>query len=176
VKKPHVRTLVGVLAVAAATSIVSIGFAAPAQATGTTSTCYWYSGQFGNSSNCDGQDPDVLGPACGSDARTIYSVVMRRSYDGAPVGPTLDLRYSGNCRTTWGRIRGAWGPDYDQMGCYVVIHRNSDGQEYSKGLPFGSTNGTAWTNVVYDAGVTSYARASCDTGPGYTYDGQTANW
>ena len=172
-KKSCMRTAIGIVIAVVVTATVSVGFAEPAQA---ASTCYWYSGYFGDWSNCDGRDPDVLGPSCGSDARTIYSVVMRRSYDGAAVGPTLDLRYSGNCRTTWGRIRGAWGPDYDQFGCHVVIHRNSDGQEYSKGLPFGATNGTAWTNVVYDAGVTSYARASCDTGPGYSFNGQTPNW
>jgi Protein of unknown function (DUF2690) len=155
-----------------AASIISVGVAAPAQA----ATCYWYSGQFGTSSNCDNKDPDVLGPSCGSDARTIYTVRMVRSYDGAANGPYLDLRYSGNCRTVWARIRGAWGPDQDQFGCYVTVHRNSDGQEYFKGLPHGSVNATAWTNVVYDANVTSYARASCDTGPGYSYTGKTASW
>jgi hypothetical protein len=30
--------------------------------------------------------------------------------------------------------------------------------------------------VAYDANVSSYAWAVCDTGPGFKYNGQTANW
>jgi hypothetical protein len=142
----------------------SVAAAAPAQA---AATC---------SSNCDGQDPDALGASCGGDGRSVYTVRMVRSYDGVADGPYVDLRYSGNCRTVWARIRGGWGPNGDQTGCFVAVHRHSDGQEYSAGLPFGSVKGTAWTRVAYDANISSYAYAICDTGPGYKYNGQTANW
>ena len=172
-KGQRMRVVLVAALLAVATSIISVSFAAPAQA---VTTCYWYSGQFGTSSNCDGWDPDALGSSCGNDASTIYTVRMVRSYDGAPVGPYLDLRYSGNCRTVWARIRGGWGPDQDQLGCSIAVHRNSDGQEYYRGLPYGAVNATAWTSVVYDANVSSYTRASCDTGPGYSFNGQTANW
>jgi hypothetical protein len=166
----RIKAMIAAMAFTAATGAITLGLSTPAQA----ATCYWTS--FGTSSNCDGKDPDALGSACGSDARTIYSTVMKRSYDGAANGPTLDLRYSGNCRTAWARIRGAWGADYDQMGCSVTIHRNYDGQEYTATLPFGSTNATTWTKVVYDADVSSYAKAYCDTSPGYSYSGKTSNW
>ncbi|MER5918480.1 DUF2690 domain-containing protein [Streptomyces sp. NPDC001982] len=168
----RVKASLTALALTVASGTAALVFAAPAQA----ATCYWYSGQFGTSSNCDNKDPDVLGSTCGSDARTVASVVLKRSYDGAATGPTVDLRYSNNCRTVWARIRGAWGVDYDQVGCTVTIHRNSDGQELYKSPSFGSTNATVWTNVLYDAGVTSYAKGHCDTGPGYSYDGRTINW
>lgn len=168
----RVKASLTALTLAIASGTTALVFAAPAQA----ATCYWYSGQSGTSSNCDGQDPDVLGASCGSDARTVASVVLKRSYDGAATGPTVDLRYSGNCRTVWARIRGAWGADYDQAGCSVTIHRNSDGAVLSKTLSFGATNASVWTNVLYDAGVTSYASGHCDTSPGYQYDGRTSNW
>jgi Protein of unknown function (DUF2690) len=171
--RARVKALLAAVLVAVAAGVISVGLAVPAQA---AATCYWYSGQVGNSSNCDGQDPDALGAACGGDGRTVYTVRMVRSYDGDPSGPYLDLRYSGNCRTVWARIRGGWGASGDQTGCFVAIHRNSDGQEYSSGLPYGSVNATAWTRVAYDANVSSYAWAVCDTGPGFKYNGQTANW
>jgi hypothetical protein len=162
------RHLVGLLATVPTAAVISTLSAMPAEA----AVCYWTS--FGTSSNCDGRNPDALGTSCGSDARTVHSVVLRDP--GGFAGPTVDLRYSGNCRTAWARIRGGWGPDYDQFGCFVRIHRNSDGQEYSAGLPFGSTNASAWTNVVYDANVSSYAYGNCDTGVGRQFTGRTPNW
>lgn len=184
-KKASLRLgmIVAVAVLAAAFGLLSTGPSAvhaagaatgsrPALVVAPASVCHWNS--FGTSSNCDGQNPDVLGPSCGSDARTVESAVMRRSYDGAAVGPTVQLRYSPTCRTTWGKIVGAWGPDGDQLGCAVAVHRNSDGQEYSAAVPAGGTS--TFTDVVYDADVTSYAYAACDTGPGYTYNGATASY
>ncbi|MCX5317752.1 MULTISPECIES: DUF2690 domain-containing protein [unclassified Streptomyces] len=169
-QRVRVKALMSALTLTAATGAAWLGLATPAQA----ATCYWYSGQTGTSSNCDNQDPDVLAASCGG--QTIYSTRLKRSYDGVADGPLLELRYSPSCRTVWGRLTGAWGTDYDQSGCTVTVHRNSDGQEYSRKPAFGATNATVWSNTVYDAGVAAYVKANCDTGPGYQYNGQTASY
>ena len=171
-QRVRVKALVSALTLTAATGAACLGLATPAQA----ATCSWYSGQTGTSSNCDNKDPDVLAASCGYDGRTIYSTRLKRSYDGVADGPLLELRYSPSCRTVWGRLTGAWGPDYDQSGCTVTVHRNSDGQEYSRKPAFEATNATVWPNTVYDAGVSAYVKANCDTGPGYQYSGQTAGY
>ncbi|MQY10870.1 hypothetical protein SRB5_09830 [Streptomyces sp. RB5] len=168
----RIKALLSALAITIATVAAWIGLTAPAQA----ATCYWYSGQAGTSSNCDNRDPDALGSACGSDAQTVKSVTLKNIYTGATNKFVLDLRYSGNCRTAWARLRNADGASpADNAGCTVWIHRNSDGQEYSKRPPASTYGVSIWTNVVYDADVTSYARAYCDTGTA-EYEGRTANW
>lgn len=169
---------------AAAIAVITVGSAAPAGAAtaGTVqslasvqaATCYWHI--FGDWSNCDGVDPDALGSSCGGDARTVATVRMRNLQTGAESGPYLDLRYSSNCRTVWARLRGAWGQSQGDFGCWVRIHRNSDGEEQLKVPPYGAVNATVWTNVLYDADVTSFAYAACENGIGQRYEGLTRNW
>ncbi|BCB75111.1 hypothetical protein GCM10022251_35250 [Phytohabitans flavus] len=167
----RLKAALGVLALSAmATTATIVGSATPAQA----AVCNWITP--GDQSNCDNVDPDVLGPSCGNDARSVYTVRMRNIHTGRVDGPYVDLRYSPNCRTVWGRIRAAWGPDQDQFGCSVTIHRNSDGENLSKQVPYGATNATVWTNVLYDANVSSLVFAACDTGVGTRYEGITPNY
>src|SRR5262249_40226930 len=62
-----------------------------------SSYCYWFPGQFGHSSNCDRQDPDVLGPHCNSDAWTVLSQELLGDFTHTPSGKYVLLRYSLSC-------------------------------------------------------------------------------
>jgi hypothetical protein len=169
----RLRTVLVAGSLGVATSVFGIAAAAPAHA----ATCYWNS--VGSSSNCDGKDPDSLGSACGSDAVTEYTVQLKDDF-GHTTAVWLDLRYSGTCRTVWGRIRNASGPTvyYPSSGCRVIVHRNSDGREYTAAPPLDASNATVWTPVVYDAGVSSYVTGDCDTTDGTSlyFGGTTRSW
>jgi len=129
-----------------------------------SSYCYWFPGQFGHSSNCDRQDPDVLGPHCNSDAWTVLSQELLGDFTHTPSGKYVLLRYSPSCRTVWAKIKDVPGPTGNSSGCTIWIHRNSDGTEIAKTPLFGTQHNTIWTEVLYDADVTSYAAATCDFG------------
>ena len=163
------RNLIGLMGLVTIVATLTLAPAGPAAA---SSVCYWNS--FGSSSNCDGRNPDALGSSCHGDARTVKSAVLVRS-DGVADGPTVQLRYSPSCRTIWAKIVGGWGhlPGSDSGGCGVTVHRNSDGKEY--GANIGAGGNSAFTNVVYDADVTAYAYASCDSGA-TIYRGATGSY
>jgi hypothetical protein len=62
----------------------------------------WYCGD-----SCDGQNPatyNASGTICADDATTVSS----KAYQGY----TLQLRYSANCQTIWGRLVAAYNDEY----------------------------------------------------------------
>jgi hypothetical protein len=114
-------------------------------------------------SACDGKDPAAF---CGGDARTVQSLRL----GGVAL---LELRYSGSCRATWARISNAPWVDHDTFPSAALIHRNSDGREYSCTVPLGATS--CYTPMVNDANVTSYAYGAWDGGA-QIFTGQTASF
>lgn len=175
----RVRTIVIGALLSLVTSAAVVTVAAPAAQA--TVFCYWHLNEFytelGDSSNCDGWDPDILvANHCGSaSTSTIYSVQLRSPQDNSTIGAWAQLRYNGNCRVVWGRIVGGWGRDYSSGGgCIVYIHRNSDGEQLEYDVPPNTSGG--WTDVLFDANVTSYAEAWCDTTAGQWFTARTPNW
>jgi len=90
---------------------------------------------------CDGKDPSIYPPGgpCADDGETIYTFTY--------YGRTLQLRYSPNCETVWGRLYG--GTPHDK----VVLYRegaSSVQYEYFKGRD-------EWTAMLDDHGVETKA-------------------
>ncbi len=151
------------------------GLLSSGDVTAASGYCSWFPGQFGDSSNCDFLDPDVLGPHCNSDAVTKRWGPLKGIFTGTPLGKSVLLRYSPSCRTVWAKIVDVPGPTSDIFGCTITINRNSDGQVIAKTPPFNAVHATIWTAVLYDADVTSYAAAECDFGA-EPYEGRTSNY
>lgn len=109
-----------------------------------------------------GKDPATSG--CATDATTVGTSPIKNPSGG--VLGTIDLRYSVTCHAAWARITlptplhicstvcPSWGP----QRASAVVHRNSDGVEETVTVDDGNT--TAWTNMVDDQGVTSYAKGT----------------
>ena len=140
-------------------------------------SCYWYSGQIGNTSNCDGLYKHQT--TCASTAWIVYSRQLRRIGNGPYLNVWVQLWYSDACDTVWAVIPANGYPATSgNTGCKTWIVRNSDGQWYREpvdpGIDF------AYTKMLYDQTqggitVTSYAEAECDDGI-YVYRATTPSW
>jgi hypothetical protein len=144
----------GFLVVApAATAGAAATTAAPAASAATS--CYWIT--YPTSSNCDGKYPTQT--TCGP-GRVVKSAEIDAHYvDGSP-NPLVRLYYSDSCRTTWARLDHGWPPGSGDVGCHVEVHRASGGyaEPVDPGLNF------AYTRMIYDSAVVSYAYGYCDGG------------
>jgi hypothetical protein len=140
-----------------------LAIAAPARA---EATCRWLDGQWGQSSNCD----NIGVAAC-----TNWTPVRT-----APIGPgiVVELYYSPTCRTVSGMVRASIG-DLWAENCYVKVQRNSDNEVLYASAEIESRNPNFFvgtTNMLYDAGVTSYAWSHCELSNGVIYRGGTSSY
>lgn len=106
----------------------------------------------------DGQDPMASG--CASSAYTVLSAPIKiiPMYGSGTVG-TLELRYSSQCGTNWGRVTTSGGA---VRLIQVNAVRQSDGYtQYESGY-----YATAWTNMVYGYNLTVCVDADM-YGPGW---------
>jgi hypothetical protein len=123
----------------------------------------------------DGQNPASTG--CGSDATTMESARMV-NHAGVDFG-VIELRYSINCHTAWARLT----LDDGQQWCgnasagyacsTATIVRNNDGRAYTCTIYTGQHQ--CYTAMVYDKGLTSYARGVHDSATGIA-DVRTASY
>jgi uncharacterized membrane protein len=144
------------IAAAKATTAKATTATAPAaKAVAAQTNCYWIS--YPGSSNCDGLYPTQT--TCGP-GRLVKSAQIDAHYvDGSP-NPLVQLYYSDSCRTTWARLDHGWAPGSGDIGCHVEVHRPSGG--YAEPVDPGITY--AYTRMLYDSGVVSYAYGYCDGG------------
>lgn len=143
---------------------VSVG--TPAQA---ATSCYWLPGQWGNASNCDNLSPN--------NTSCLFDRFVARS---ANIGPGIDVElwYSPSCRTVYASM---WadielGPG---SNCYMKVTRNSDGETLRAGVTLHDRphRYAGYTNMLYDADVTSYAWGYCKTSTnGPVYRGGTSSY
>jgi uncharacterized protein DUF2690 len=101
----------------------------------------------------EGLNPEITG--CADDAVTI----QRKSI--VPTGADIWLRYSPSCRTIWAHISGAPPSSQDNAGGSALIYREQDGAADRCNSGKNSSCSTAMLN---DAGYTSHATGTVDTG------------
>lgn len=143
----------------------------------TTGATLALAGLFAGSASAlayDGQDPEASG--CASTAITAEQADI--SYNGVTVG-VVQLRYSTACRTVWSRVEAytsRWA-----VGTAGVI-RNSpasyEGWGNETPVPWSSSDGayTAWTPMLDDADMTSFAHACLDVTPEQLTCNNTASY
>jgi hypothetical protein len=109
---------------------------------------------------------EVGATSCGDDAVTI-----ERKPFGA--GADIWLRYSPSCRTIWAHVSGAAAPRAgDSAGGTALIYREQDGAADRCNA---GQDGSCSTAMLNDAGYTSHASGTNDTG--YTiYRGTTRSY
>ena len=98
---------------------------------------------------------DPTSTSCANTASTVKSASLVAS-DGTVVG-SIELRYSSACRTVWARVNGSGYRQYDSAGPGGEVIRNSDGKTLST-IHCNSSHSSCYSNMLNDAGVTSYAR------------------
>lgn len=125
----------------------------------------------------DGTDPVSTG--CDRDARTVRYANFRTP--GGQVFGVIELRYSPRCRTAWARVvhyQNDCVPGDQYCGNARVI-RNSDRRTERCSIEDFVRNGRArrscYTPQVNDAGVTSYASGTLDSGL-YVDDATTGSY
>jgi uncharacterized protein DUF2690 len=148
----HLAGITGAVTLAAAGLLATAGQAAAA-------TCH--------ASSCEGLSPYSTGCINGS---VIEHEAWLSYSDG--VGGTAEqghvrLWYSPTCRTAWATIYGIPGASADYKD-YAYVHRSDNTSEWCY-VPKGQTS--CWTNMVNDAGYTSYS-----VGSDYAYDGADGYW
>lgn len=118
----------------------------------------------------DGRDPIAAG--CASDATTKASSHLHAGNDWSVA--YVELRYSVACHTAWARLSNAYGPVYKTWGGGgALIHRNSDGKEYTCSLD-SENDKTCYTAMVYDKDpITSSAYGQDDD---WSIDGGVSAW
>ncbi|MBB5868288.1 hypothetical protein F4553_001667 [Allocatelliglobosispora scoriae] len=161
-------------AMLAAVVIVFAGLAvSPASAhAAVEANCYWYSGQWGRNSNCDNQN-FFYASACELEGPKDWGLSVNI---GLNVIVYLDYVWgNGGCRSARARMT-IYGPVPPGSNCYVKIARDSDNKTlYTSERYPGDSDEYQYTNILYDAGVTSYAWGYCSR-PGYgTVSGRTAS-
>ena len=115
----------------------------------------------------DGQTAGV-GNSCDASATTV------KRADISTLG-WVELRYSSTCRTTWARVYSYNGYQPSiAYGASALIHRNSDGKQYSCSFSYAGQT-YCFTPMVNDSGVTSYAWGEIDSGVQW-YHAQTASY
>jgi hypothetical protein len=95
---------------------------------------------------------------CRADQKVIYHVLIKDTA-GTAVG-YVDLMYSVYCHTAWAHVHGVRTVVNQTWVPHGLIHRNYDGVQYSCTTPEGAQD--CWTPMVYDKGMTSYARGTID--------------
>ena len=100
----------------------------------------------------EGLSPELTG--CSDDAVTI----QRKSIVGSA---DIWLRYSPSCRTIWAHISGAPPRTQDNAGGSALIYREQDG---AADRCNSGTNSSCSTAMLNDAGYTSHATGTVDTG------------
>ena len=163
------RNLFAALAIAASL-VVATGFVGSTPAYAWPTTCSWET--FGEKSNCDDLYPyEGVASDCALDGMTKLSADLS-------MAPRIQvsLQYSRKCRSVWATLyydnsRGAPG------NCYVKIERNYGSHKALYAGAAYSPNGFyyAYTNMLYDANVTSFAWAHCEVN-GVTYRGGTGSY
>lgn len=127
-------------------------------------------------SACDGKSPTTSG--CASSAIVAKTADLRFNDGAGAINPLVDvdLMYSTVCRTVWGRIRGAVPNDIDYPLQYANVYRNSDNAVQSCNAGYsGNKTSTCITEMLYDAGTTSFATALSQGSP-TTSRGATASY
>jgi hypothetical protein len=110
--------------------------------------------------------------ACSNTA--ITALVANIYYGGSWVG-SVELRYSTACRTVWARVNGPRGVPGDSSGPTGFVHRNSDGRQLSTSH-CNSAGTSCWSNMLNDAGVTSYAKGTIDLSFAGPFSARTGNF
>jgi Protein of unknown function (DUF2690) len=87
----------------------------------------------------------------------------------------VELRYSTACRTVWARVHGPKGSQGDSYGPRGYVHRNSDGKQLSV-IHCDSTGTNCWSNMLNDAGVTSYAHGNVDESSAGPFEATTTSY
>jgi hypothetical protein len=147
----------------------ALATASPAAAAAPDPPCEWTS--FGNSSGCDGLAAygTPHQPTCGG-SEEVYRVAIRTpGTNGRTLAyVALDYFRPQACQT----IAASIEVTDSAASCYVKVERTSGSPRdaYRVGGVFGQWR---FTQVLYDAGVTSYAWGSC-TYQGATYTNGTA--
>ncbi|MFL6145054.1 MAG: DUF2690 domain-containing protein [Labedaea sp.] len=100
----------------------------------------------------EGLSPEITG--CADDAVTI----QRKSIIGSA---DIWLRYSPSCRTIWAHISGAPPRTQDNAGGSALIYREQDG---AADRCNSGSNSSCSTAMLNDAGYTSHATGTVDTG------------
>jgi hypothetical protein len=103
--------------------------------------------------NFEGLSAEVTG--CSDDAVTI----QRKSIPNT--GADIWLRYSPSCRTVWAHISGAPPRTQDNAGGSALIYREQDG---AADRCYAGTDSSCSTAMLNDAGYTSHATGTVDTG------------
>lgn len=94
---------------------------------------------------------------CRADQQTIYH---RTIYNGSTAIGYVDLMYSVYCHTAWTHVHSIYTVTNQTWVTHGTIHRNYDGKEYYCTGAEGSQD--CWTPMVYDKGMTSYAKGGID--------------
>jgi hypothetical protein len=101
----------------------------------------------------EGLSAEITG--CSDDAVTI----QRKSIPHT--GADIWLRYSPSCRTVWAHISGAPPSSQDNAGGSALIYREQDG---AADRCHSGRNSSCSTAMLNDAGYTSHATGTVDTG------------
>lgn len=107
--------------------------------------------------------PHTRFAVCKNSERRIYAHYLVRNYTTNDYSSaSIELWYSTACRTVWAHVKGTTSIDpYDSEGGVARITRNNDGKALRCSVESGSS---CYTNMLYDAGMTSFAGGSDDTG------------
>ena len=100
----------------------------------------------------DNVDPSST--SCANSASTVSSASIKTS-SGQTLGQ-VELRYSSTCRTVWARVSGGGYKAAEAAGPTGKIVRNSDGKVLYL-THCNSDHSSCYSNMLNDAGVTSYA-------------------
>ncbi|GHJ47996.1 hypothetical protein Cs7R123_53380 [Catellatospora sp. TT07R-123] len=157
---------------AALATIAAVLVVAPASAQASGETCYWITAK--SNSNCDNMtSTDTMLPECWQGPYT-----QPRSatvYSGSAGTITVYLGYfqglTGQCRSVMARMLISVNNGTTLTNCYARLQRASDGKTlYSWG-----TTSIRQTDLLYDAGTTSAAWATC-TVNGTSYSNGTTGY
>ncbi|HEY1488048.1 MAG TPA: hypothetical protein VGF84_18215 [Micromonosporaceae bacterium] len=138
--------------------------------------CAWIVRDY--ASNCDGLDPDRLyvdaawPTACtGNDDVLTHTIASTTLSDGSVIQLTYSGGTAAGCRTVAASL---YVPDYHGSApCTLTITRTADNASITAKIVYYGGFWSAETGSLYDAGVSSYASASCTYG-GHTYAGRTS--
>lgn len=95
---------------------------------------------------------------CRADQKVIYHTLINDDA-GTAVG-YVDLMYSVYCHTAWAHVHGTHVVVNQTWVPHGYIHRNYDDKVYQ--CTAGEGTQDCWTPMVYDKGMTSYAKGVID--------------
>jgi hypothetical protein len=94
---------------------------------------------------------------CRADQQVIYHTLIK---NGSTSVGYVDLVYSVACHTAWAHVHGTRVVSNQTWVPHGLIHRNYDGKQF--GCTAGEGTQDCYTAMVYDKGMTSYAKGTID--------------